>query len=63
MELTLRPYKPTRSEVANKRYWAIVSKCAEHTGHDKDELHEMFKQRFLGMQTTTIGEETVTHQR
>lgn len=63
LELTLRPYRPTRGEQQNKRYWAIVQKVAEHTGHDKDELHEMFKARFLGMTRTEVAGEIVPHQR
>lgn len=63
MELTLRPYAPTRGEQQNKRYFAIIQKIAEHTGHDKDELHEMFKARFLGVTQTEIAGETIKHQR
>ena len=63
MELELRPYKQTRSEIQNKRYWKILSLIAEHTGHDKDELHEMFKARFLGSQETEIAGEKIIHQR
>lgn len=63
LELTLRAYKPTRSEMQNRRYWLLLEKAAEHTGHDKNELHEAFKARFLGMQETEIAGEIVTHQR
>lgn len=48
MQLTLAPYQQTRSQVANRRYWAIIGKISEHTGHDKDELHEALKAKFLG---------------
>lgn len=63
IELSLKPYKPTRSQQQNSRYWLIITKISDHTGHDKNELHEMFKNRFLGMQTTEIAGETITHQR
>lgn len=63
MELTLRAYKPTRSEMQNRRYWKILTLISDHTGHDKDELHEMLKMRFLGTQESTIAGETITHQR
>ena len=63
LELTLKPYTPTRSEVQNRRYWLILTKIAEHTGHDKDELHEMLKARFLGTQTSDLAGEPITHQR
>lgn len=63
LELTLRPYKPTRSQEQNRRYFLILEKIAEHTGHGKDELHDFFKAKFLGMQETEVAGETVTHQR
>jgi hypothetical protein len=52
MELTLRPYKPTRSQEQNKRYFKILELISQKTGHDRDELHDLFKNRFLG--TTEI---------
>lgn len=63
MELALRPYKPTRSDRQNRRYWKLLELVAQHTGQDKDEIHEAFKAKFLGNQETTIGGETITHQR
>jgi hypothetical protein len=63
LELSLRPYKPTRSEQQNRRYWLILSKISDATGHDKDELHYFFKQKFLGMQETEVAGETLAHQR
>lgn len=59
LELTLKPYAPTRSEVANRRYWKIVQTIAEHTGHDKDELHCALKARFLGVATVELDGKTV----
>ena len=59
LELTLKPYSPTRSEVANRRYFAIVQKIADHTGHDKDELHSALKARFLGVATVELDGKTV----
>lgn len=59
LELTLKPYSPTRSELANRRYFAIVQKIAEHTGHDKDELHSALKARFLGVSTVVLDGKTV----
>ena len=63
LQLTIGPYKPTRSQQQNARYWLILTRCEEATGHSKDELHEFFKQKFLGMQETQVGGETVLHQR
>jgi hypothetical protein len=60
LELALRPYKPTRSEKQNARYWLLLTKISEHTGHDKDELHEMMKARFLGSFEKEIAGEKIT---
>jgi len=57
MELSLKPYKPTRSHAQNRRYWLVIGKIAEHTGHDKDELHEAFKVRFLGVREIEVAGE------
>ena len=59
-ELSLRPYKPTRSQQQNARYWLLLTKIAEHTGHDKDELHEMFKVKFLGTMERELAGEKIT---
>jgi hypothetical protein len=48
MELSLRPYKPTRSQEQNKRYFKLLELISQKTGHDRDELHDLFKNRFLG---------------
>jgi hypothetical protein len=48
LELSLRPYKPTRSQEQNKRYFKILELISQKTGHDRDELHDLFKNRFLG---------------
>ena len=63
IELSVKPYKPTRSQLQNRRYWLILQKIKEVTGHETDELHEIFKQKFLGMQTAEIAGREVTHQR
>jgi len=47
-EVLVKPYKDRRSPEANKRYWAILGQIAMETGHDKDEIHEFCKQKFLG---------------
>jgi predicted secreted protein len=60
LELSLRPYKPTRSQEQNKRYWLLVDKIAEHTGHDAQELHEMLKVKFLGVEERTLAGEHIS---
>lgn len=60
LELSLKPYKQTRSQQQNARYWLLLTKISSHTGHDKDELHEMMKARFLGPFEREIAGETIT---
>jgi hypothetical protein len=50
-EINIKPYAKKRSEAQNRTYWAFLNVMAEHTGHDKDDLHEIFKAEFLGMKT------------
>lgn len=38
---------PNRSDQANAYYWHVLGLIEEHTGHDSDELHEYFKQKFI----------------
>lgn len=50
--LQLASRRPVRSYKQNRRYWGGVIETAleeaeEFTGHSKDELHEIFKQRHL----------------
>lgn len=37
----------TRSLPQNALYWVYLSVIAAETGHDEEELHELFKQKFL----------------
>jgi hypothetical protein len=60
MELTLRAYKPTRSERQNKRYWLLIQKIAEHTGHDAADIHELMKFKHLGTEEKELGGEKIT---
>lgn len=53
-------HRQRRSTTANARYWAIVQKVADFTGHDPDELHDAFKVRFLGTDEIQVGAETMT---
>jgi hypothetical protein len=60
MELTLKAYKPTRSQQQSRRYWFLVDKIAEYTGHDPADLHEMLKVRFLGTEERELNGEKIT---
>jgi len=37
-----------RSNDQNALYWKMLEIISSETGHSKDELHEFFKQEFLG---------------
>lgn len=39
--------KPKRTENQNRYYWLYVGMIAAETGNDQDELHELFKGKFL----------------
>lgn len=46
--ITIAPKHATRSRQANAWYWAcVVGLVAEHTGYGPDEIHEIYKAKFL----------------
>jgi len=48
VEVTVRPERKHRSLAANAYLWGVVYAAAsEWSGHDAEELHEVFKGRFL----------------
>lgn len=48
VEVIVRPERKHRSLNANRYYWGVVLAAgAEWSGHDAEELHEVFKGRFL----------------
>ena len=57
-------YRSRRSSQANRYYWLVIGLISDHTGYEKDELHEYFKQRFnpitvaLGKEPEVIGGST-----
>lgn len=47
-EVEIMPVESTRSSQANRYYWGIVIKLiSEHTGFTPEEVHEVFKKKFL----------------
>lgn len=55
MEVTVRPYKSKRSVEQNRLYWGVYLKTiADHTGHTAEELHELFKAKFLYRENLTV---------
>lgn len=45
--LSLTEKKNRRSAQQHAYYWLYLTIIAEHTGHDKDDLHEYFKGKYL----------------
>lgn len=50
-------YERHRTLQANRRYWLLCERVAQHTGHDKDEIHDFFKEKFLGTRLIEIAGE------
>jgi endo-beta-N-acetylglucosaminidase D len=48
VEIRIERKKATRSPQANRWYWScVVGLVAEHTGYTPDEIHEIYKAKFL----------------
>jgi len=45
--IEVKEYKPKRTNLQNRFYWAILNFIQSETGNDKDILHEFFKNQFL----------------
>lgn len=55
-EVEIKKLENTRSAQANRYYWACVVKLiSEHTGFTPDEVHEVFKKRFLSYKKKVKG--------
>ena len=44
---TLKVVRRSRSDKANRYYWACLNYCSDATGYTSDEWHEAFKRSFL----------------
>lgn len=48
VEIQIERKRATRSQQANRFYWGVlVDLVASHTGYTPDEIHEIFKAKFL----------------
>lgn len=45
--LKVEDKKPRRTDQQHRYYWVYLTHIAEQTGHDKEDLHELFKGKFL----------------
>ena len=60
-EVTVKPYRKTRSPSQNNLMWVWLEEggdhVREHTGMDKDDIHDFFKDKFCPVSTITLGGE------
>jgi len=47
VDLDIKEHKITRTLTQNAFYWLYLGVISDETGHDANELHEIFKRRFL----------------
>lgn len=58
VKLTLSKDKPTRSDKANRYYWAYLNLIESETGNDANDIHELAKRKFLTpVFKTILGQE------
>jgi hypothetical protein len=53
-QVTIELDTPRRSESQNRYYWLYLEVIARETGNDADDLHELFKRKFLPPAFKTI---------
>lgn len=51
--ITVRPRKKNRTLKQNAYYWLVLNVIADYTGHSSDELHEIYKHKFLPRRVIT----------
>lgn len=61
LEVSIKPYKRNRSTEQNALYWSLLSVISQETGYTKDDLHDMLRNKFLGMQVKEIAGEQVQY--
>lgn len=54
MRVDIKPYKKKRSGSQNNTMWMWYEPIAEHIGETPEELHEIMKTRFLGVDEKVI---------
>lgn len=50
----IKQYRKNRSGAQNRTYWAWLRVLGDEIGHSDDEMHELFRGRFLGYEEKTI---------
>ena len=58
VQVYLREKRHARTMPQNRYYWGVLlSTIAAHTGHTSEDLHEVFKQRFLPRHFVVVGDQ------
>lgn len=62
-KIEIKEDKPRRTRSQNALMWMWIDRAAqamhEHTGQDKDDIHEFFKRKFCPVRVLRIGTEEV----
>lgn len=53
-DVTIKRHRERRSLDQNRLYFLWLACIADETGHSKDDLHEYFKQQFLGFEQRAV---------
>lgn len=55
----IKKFVKSRSRAQNRTYWQWLHVISDHTGYDTEELHELFKGRFIGFKEKEIMGEKI----
>lgn len=51
----IKEYRKNRSNAQNRTYWMWLNAIAPESGYSAEDLHEVFKQRFLGLEERVVS--------
>ena len=61
LEFIIREVKDTRSLKLNRTYWLYLTMIEEHTGINKDDIHDLFKDKYLATMKRILHQNILTH--
>jgi len=61
VEVTIKPYKKNRSLEQNDFYWTVITLISAETGYSKDEIHDLMRYKFLGLQSKDISGQKIEY--
>jgi hypothetical protein len=56
-DLEIGKFKSKRSNSQNDYYWAMLKELGDYTGYSEEELHDMFRFKYLSEKKTVAGSE------